>query len=717
MAKNPIKPVSINISEDPGLQYLNQKPETFNLPGQTTTSNAVVYEQVVTQVVTNVINVSMPNGANNEVQFNSGGELSGDTGFSYDASADTLTVAHINANSISLGDVSATHLLGGSNGYALKTDGTGNLRFDPIFPSVSGQSGKVLKTDGIGQVWGAVSYNDLTNTPSFATQTYVNTAIGDLINGAPAALDTLNELANALGNNDSYASTITTALSDKANSSDLSDVAFSGSYNDLTDTPSIPSLTGLATETFVTTQGYVTSSDVATTLTSYASKTYVGEQGFITASTLTQGGYLTTGALSGYAQTSAIPTDISDLTDTTSLLGQGGGADTGNIAFSDTTLTSSNGNIKIHFTPSASPAVEFRFTDSGDFIAGTVKAGSVRGTSSQTAFVNADNVGMAIDSYNQPTTIDIGDKTSWDFVRLQYGTGTVTGNDGDVEIMSMPMGSPAEPSSISISPQGGQNGSFTFGGDGVLTLPNGATFRQSEFNSSATEIIGNQYGWVGLVNHNRANNVFVDDFRVTITANTKPWKFENNGNLTLPAGGDILNSTGTSVLGTGGSTDRLVNGANEIVLDADGSLQMPVTGVSGYQHNATQEITVLAGAVPTVVFTSVNNSVESIKAIIKVSVAQAPADGFDVVDSQICEMLITSKSAVPVGGGAMVRTAVATVYGATHTSATPLATFTVNYFNNPAGPSVIQILAQPTAAVTGTDMVVTTVATELANYF
>jgi len=65
----------------------------------------------------------------------------------------------------------------------------------------------------------------------------------------------------------------------------------------------------------------------------------------------------------------------------------------------------------------------------------------------------------------------------------------------------------------------------------------------------------------------------------------------------------------------------------------------------------------------------------------------------------------------------MVRTAVATVYGVTHTSATPLATFTVNYFNNPVGPSVIQILAQPTAAVTGTDMVVTTVATELANYF
>jgi hypothetical protein len=202
------------------------------------------------------------------------------------------------------------------------------------------------------------------------------------------------------------------------------------------------------------------------------------------------------------------------------------------------------------------------------------------------------------------------------------------------------------------------------------------------------------------------------------------WRSLYVGTSTIYLGGTALsvNPTGSltingnPITGAGGG-DRLVNGVNEVVLGADGSLQMPVTGVSGYQHNATQEITVLAGAAPTVVFTSVNNSVESIKVIVKVSVAQAPADGFDVVDSQICEMLITSKSAVPVGGGTMVRTAVATVYGVTHTSATPLATFTVNYFNNPAGPSAIQILAQPTAAVTGTDMVVTTVATELANYF
>lgn len=55
-----------------------------------------------------------------------------------------------------------------------------------------------------------------TNTTQIATTQYVQTEINDLLNGAPAALDTLNELAAALNNDASYASTITTALASKA---------------------------------------------------------------------------------------------------------------------------------------------------------------------------------------------------------------------------------------------------------------------------------------------------------------------------------------------------------------------------------------------------------------------------------------------------------------------------------------------------------------------
>jgi hypothetical protein len=55
-----------------------------------------------------------------------------------------------------------------------------------------------------------------TNTTQIATTEYVQTEIGELIGGAPAALDTLNELAAAIGDDASYASSITTALAAKA---------------------------------------------------------------------------------------------------------------------------------------------------------------------------------------------------------------------------------------------------------------------------------------------------------------------------------------------------------------------------------------------------------------------------------------------------------------------------------------------------------------------
>ena len=60
----------------------------------------------------------------------------------------------------------------------------------------------------------------------YATETYVGTAISNLIDAAPASLDTLNELAAALGDDANYASTITTALGTKA---PLASPTFTGS--------------------------------------------------------------------------------------------------------------------------------------------------------------------------------------------------------------------------------------------------------------------------------------------------------------------------------------------------------------------------------------------------------------------------------------------------------------------------------------------------------
>ena len=74
----------------------------------------------------------------------------------------------------------------------------------------------VITTNAKGQLT-AVSTASLPS--NLATETYVtnsvNTAISNLVDAAPTALNTLNELAAALGDDANYASTVTTSLSTK----------------------------------------------------------------------------------------------------------------------------------------------------------------------------------------------------------------------------------------------------------------------------------------------------------------------------------------------------------------------------------------------------------------------------------------------------------------------------------------------------------------------
>jgi len=51
---------------------------------------------------------------------------------------------------------------------------------------------------------------------SYATKTYVDTSVSNLVNSAPAALDTLNELAAALGNDANFSTTVTNLIGAKA---------------------------------------------------------------------------------------------------------------------------------------------------------------------------------------------------------------------------------------------------------------------------------------------------------------------------------------------------------------------------------------------------------------------------------------------------------------------------------------------------------------------
>ena len=96
-------------------------------------------------------------------------------------------------------NTTATNLVGAINEVKVTADaaGTSNLAIDDTGTSSS-------------SVWS-----------SSKTNTEITNAVNGVLDGAPAALDTLNELAAAIGDNANYAASITTALSLKANTADV----------------------------------------------------------------------------------------------------------------------------------------------------------------------------------------------------------------------------------------------------------------------------------------------------------------------------------------------------------------------------------------------------------------------------------------------------------------------------------------------------------------
>ena len=68
-------------------------------------------------------------------------------------------------------------------------------------------SNGLMKRDGVG-VYSV-------DSSTYATETYVDTAVSNLVDSAPATLDTLNELASALGDDANFSTTVTTSIGTK----------------------------------------------------------------------------------------------------------------------------------------------------------------------------------------------------------------------------------------------------------------------------------------------------------------------------------------------------------------------------------------------------------------------------------------------------------------------------------------------------------------------
>jgi hypothetical protein len=132
------------------------------------------------------------------------------TGFAsiaFDHATETLNISHDGTGAISFGDTSSDIFIG---------DGTSSV--DIIFEvdgAIKGESNVNLTLGASDSNLLIASENATITGSQIASESYVTSQISSLVGGAPAALDTLNELAAAIGDDASYASSITTALAGK----------------------------------------------------------------------------------------------------------------------------------------------------------------------------------------------------------------------------------------------------------------------------------------------------------------------------------------------------------------------------------------------------------------------------------------------------------------------------------------------------------------------
>jgi len=223
--------------------------------------------------------------------------------------------------------------------------------------STSGPS-QILHKPTLSTVATTGNYNDLSNLPSIpsiaglATQAYVDTHISDLIASAPAALDTLNELAAALGNDVNFSTTIINAIAGKqstlvsgTNIKTVAGTSLLGS-GDLAITKSNVGLSLVENTALSTWVGSSNLSTLGTITTGTWNSTLIaGQYGGTgvnnTGKTITLGGNLTTSGAFGLTLTLSAITSVTLPTSGTIV----GSADTGTVT--NTMLAGSIANAKL----------------------------------------------------------------------------------------------------------------------------------------------------------------------------------------------------------------------------------------------------------------------------------------------------------------------------------------------------------------------------------
>jgi len=165
------------------------------------------------------------------------GQLNADDINAGNITAANINVTNLEAISANLGDITAGTLKGGTVPEATSAPtGTeaGAFLDLGVGKMVLGNASKYIWWDGTNLTINGVTISNasLANSSGFATETYVDNEITALVGGAPGALDTLNELAAAVNDDSSFASSVTTSLGTKV--AKTSNQALSSAANALT---------------------------------------------------------------------------------------------------------------------------------------------------------------------------------------------------------------------------------------------------------------------------------------------------------------------------------------------------------------------------------------------------------------------------------------------------------------------------------------------------
>jgi hypothetical protein len=220
---------------------------------------------------------------------------------------------------------------------------TGTVTLDGVASTLTS---KTITSGTLGSDLAAGSYKITgLGTPSSntdaATKAYVDTQIANTIDSAPAALDTLNELAAALGDDANFSTTVATSIGTKvAKAGDSMTGALSMGNNKIIDLATPTNSTDAVNKTYIDTV-FGSTSSAATSATSAA--TSASSASTSASSALTSANSAATSATSAATSASSASTSASSALSTYSsvigLTGAGIVRDMGSITVADTTTT------------------------------------------------------------------------------------------------------------------------------------------------------------------------------------------------------------------------------------------------------------------------------------------------------------------------------------------------------------------------------------------